>query len=203
MSLKILLILLALALLWVASGCGSRPALPPEPPPSVTAAPEPAENADQARLKEALTGRELSPAEAADLSDRLLADGSQVVADEATMARMELVLLKALKAQDKASRPALLRNLGIIHYYQRKYKQAQQELQNSNELNPRNARTHFFLARIFVHQEAIYEKKGKKRVAQQQLKRAKIEMDQARKLEPGNALYRQDIKQIVAQESGQ
>ena len=51
------------------------------------------ENPDQARLKEALTGRELSPAEVADLSDRLLATGS--VVSEQDMARLELVLLKA------------------------------------------------------------------------------------------------------------
>lgn len=193
--------LLGLVLLGGVQGCGSKPVLPPEAPGAVVA-PESPGTTDQARLKDALTGRELPPVEVADLSDRLLADGNPAVNDEETMARLELLLLKALKAQDKVSRPVLLRNIGIIHYYQKKYKQAQQELQNANELNPRNARTHFFLARLFVHQEAIYEKKGKKKVAQQQLKRANIELEQARKLEPNNPLYRQDIKQIVAQESG-
>jgi tetratricopeptide (TPR) repeat protein len=193
--------LLVLVLLGGGLGCGSRTALPPETP-GVAVAPERPGTSDQAKLKEALTGRELPPVEVADLSDRLLADGNPAVTDEETMARLELVLLKTLKGQDKVSRPVLLRNLGVIHYYQKKYKQAQQELQNSNELNPRNARTHFFLARIFVHQEAIYEKKGKKKVARNQLKRATIEMEQAHKLEPSNPLYRQDIKQIIAQESG-
>ena len=66
----------------------------------------------------------MSPAEVADLSDRLLADGSRAFNDQQTMARLELVILKTLKAPDKTYRPVLWRNLGIIHYHQQKYKQA-------------------------------------------------------------------------------
>jgi len=148
-------------------------------------------------------GPGLPPAEVVELSDRLLADGNPARNDQETMARLELVLLKAINRSDKSHGSGLWRNLGIIHYHQKKYKQAQQELQNSNELNPRVARTHFYLACLFAHQGNIYEKKGKKKVSRQQYKRASIEMGQARKLEPGNALYRQDIKQIIAQENGQ
>ncbi len=158
---------------------------------------------DQVLLKEALQRRDLTPGEAAALSDRLLGNGNAVLQDQETMARLVLLLLKAVnKHGDKESRPVLLRNLGIIYYHQRKYKDARQQLQNSNELNPRNARTHFYLAKLFIHQGLIYEGQGKKKVAKQQFKRAAIEMDQARKLEPRNTLYHQDIKQIVQQEMG-
>lgn len=189
-----------------AVGCGSAPApLPAETPallaPPPAAAP-PSGTSDQARLKDALTGRQLSPAEAADLSERLLGNGNATLGDQETMARLELVLLKALKSQDKASHPALWRNLGIIHYHQKKYKQARQELQASNELYPKSGRTHFYLARLFAQQGEIYQRQGKSRVSRQQFKRAAIEMEQARKLEPKNPLYRQDIKQIIGQEQG-
>jgi tetratricopeptide (TPR) repeat protein len=166
----------------------------PAPAPETTGTP------DQVRLKDALTGRELSPGEAADLSGRLLASGNEVTDQD--MARLELMLLKALKSPDKSHHAVLWRNLGIIHYHQRKYKQARQELQASNELNPKNARTHFYLARLFVHQGQIYERQGKKSVSKQQFKRAAIEMEMARKLEPSNPLYRQDIRQAVTQEQG-
>jgi tetratricopeptide (TPR) repeat protein len=187
-----------------AAGCGSAPVpLPPEspallgPPPS-----EPSGTPDQTRLKDALTRRQLSPGEAADLSDRLLGNGNSTLSDPETMARLELVLLTALKSQDKTYHPVLWRNLGIIHYHQKKYKQARQELQASNELNPKSARTHFYLARLFAHQGEIYQRQGKKRVSSQQFKRAAIEMEQARKLEPKNPLFRQDIKQIIEREPG-
>jgi tetratricopeptide (TPR) repeat protein len=192
------LVFLLLGGLW---GCGPKRAF--VPPPETKAAPEPvrSENSDQAKLKEGLTGRELSPAEVADLSDRLLADNG-TLNDQETMARLELLILKAIKGPDRTHRPVLWRNLGIMHYHQKKYKQAQQELQGANELNPKNARTHFYLACLFAHQGAIYEKKGKKRVSRQQYKRASIEMEQARKLEPQNPLYKQDPKQVIQQENG-
>jgi tetratricopeptide (TPR) repeat protein len=181
-------------------GCGGRPvALPVQP----VAAPEPVrtENNDQARLKEALTGRELSPGEVADLSDRLLADDN-ALNDQETMARLELAILKAMKGPDKTHRAALWRNLGIIHYHQKKYKAAQHDLQSANELNPKNARTHFYMACLFAHQGQIYEKQGKKKLSRQQFKRAAIEMELARKIEPSNSLYKQDPKQIIQQENG-
>ncbi len=172
------------------AGCGSAPVLPaPEAPPAV---PERSEKPDQAKLKEALTGPGLPPAEVAELSDRLLATGNFV--DEQDMARLELVLLKSLKSPDKAYHAVFWRNLGIIHYSQKKYKQARQELQASNELNPKNGRTHFYLARLFANEGEIYERQGKKSKARQQFKRASIEMEMARKFEPSNPLYRQDVK---------
>ena len=130
--------------------------VPPEssaPP----AEPSPAENSDQARLKDGLTGREMSASEVADLSDRLLANNN-TINDQETMARLELLILKSMKGSDKTYRPTLWRNLGIIHYHQHKYKQARQELQAANELNPKSARTHFYLACLFSHQGMIYEK---------------------------------------------
>jgi len=198
------MLLLALASLAGMFGCSSKTVIPPadtsasRPPPQGRA-----ENPDQARLKDALVGPGLPAPEVVDLSDRLLADGNPARHDQETMARLELVLLKTIKGSDKAQSSGLWRNLGIIHYHQKKYSQARQELQAANELNPRVARTHFFLACLFAHQGAIFDKKGKKKVSRQQYKRASIEMDQARKLEPGNALYRQDIKQVIAQENGQ
>jgi tetratricopeptide (TPR) repeat protein len=144
----------------------------------------------------------MSPQEVASLSDRMLSDGNSSLQDEKTMARLELLLLKTLKSGDKAPRATLTRNLGIINYHQKKYKLARQYLQQSNELYPRSARTHFYLARLFAHQGLIDEGKGKKKISKQQFKRAAIEMEQARKLEPNNSLYRQDIKQIVQSESG-
>ena len=168
---------------------------------AVAVEPSPPATSDAARLKDALTGREMSPAEVADLSDRLLADG-RALNDPQTMARLELVILKTLKAPDKTHRAVLWRNLGIIHYHQQKYKQAEHDLQSANELNPKNARTHFYLACLFAHKGRIYEKAGKTRASQQQYKRAAIEIGLARKLEPSNPLYKQDLKQIIQQENG-
>lgn len=178
------------------AGCGSAPvALPPESPSPVVAQPQ---NPDQARLRDALTGQQLSPAEVADLSDRLLAPGSEV--SDQDMARLELLLLKSIKSPDKSHHAAIWRNLGIIHYSQKKYKQARQELQTSNELNPKNGRTHYYLARLSVYQGEIYERQGQKKKARQQFKRAAIEMELARKLEPSNPQYRQDVKQLVGRD---
>jgi tetratricopeptide (TPR) repeat protein len=194
---------LALGLLGGTAGCRMTPVAPPlesaAPPPTVEASPS--TTSDSARLKESLTGREMSPSEVAELSDRLLADG-QALNDQQTMARLELVILKTLKDPDKTHRAVLWRNLGIIHYHQQKYKQAEHDLQSANELNPKNPRTHFYLACLFAHKGKIYEKSGKTRAAQQQYKRAAIEIGLARKLEPSNALFKQDPKQIIQQENG-
>ena len=181
--------LLAIILLAVLAGCAGEP-VPPAPE-AAPAVPERPENSDQARLKDALMGREMPPAEAVDLSDRLL-NNSSALNDEETMARLELALLKALKAPDKDAKPAIWRNLGIIHYHQRKFKQARQELQSAIELNPKDARSRFYLSRVFTYQGEIYEKQGKTKLARQQFKRAAIEMEMARKLEPSNPVYRQN-----------
>ncbi len=194
---QLLSLFLAAILVAGLAGCGSAPVIPA--PQAAPAVPEPAEKSpDHARLKEALTGSGLPPAEVAELSDRLLATGNFV--DEQDMARLELVLLKALKSPDKAYHAVFWRNLGIIHYSQKKYKQARQELQASNELNPKNGRTHFYLARLFANEGEIYERQGKKSKARQQFKRASIEMEMARKLEPSNSLYRQDVKQATGRD---
>jgi tetratricopeptide (TPR) repeat protein len=192
---------LALLLLGGTMGCSSAPMAPPSESAAVVVEPSPPATSDAARLKDALTGREMSPAEVADLSDRLLANG-RALNDPQTMARLELVILKTLNAPDKTSRAVLWRNLGIIHYHQQKYKQAEHDLQSANELNPKNPRTHFYMACLFAHKGRIYEKAGKTRASQQQYKRAAIEIGLARKFEPSNPLYKQDIKQIIQQENG-
>ena len=192
---------LALLLLGGTVGCGSAPVAPPPESAAVPVEPSPPVTSDSARLKDALTGGEMSPSAVADLSDRLLADG-KALNDQQTMARLELVILKTLKAPDKTHRAVLWRNLGIIHYHQQKYKQAEHDLQSANELNPKNPRTHFYLACLFAHKGRIYKKSGKTRASRQQYKRAAIEIELARKLEPSNPLYKQDLKQIIQQENG-
>ncbi|MBM4302212.1 MAG: tetratricopeptide repeat protein [Deltaproteobacteria bacterium] len=199
---RVVAVWLALGLLGGTVGCASAPLAPPPESGAVPVEPSPPVTSDSARLKDSLTGREMSPAEVADLSDRLLAAGSKAFNDQQTMARLELVILKTLKDPDKSYRPVLWRNLGIIHYHQKKYKQAEHNLQSANELNPKNARTHFYLACLFAHKGRIYQKSGKTRASQQQYKRAAIEIGLARKLEPSNALYKQDPKQIIQQENG-
>jgi len=187
-------------LLATLAGCLGAPVAPvQEAPPPVAAAPV-AGLPDQVLLEDALRGRALSNGEVADLSDRLLSNGNSVLNDEKTMARLEILLLKALKSPEKAHRAVLLRNLGIIHYHQSNFKKARQELQNSNELNPRDARTHFYLAQLFVQQGEIYQKQGKQKLSRQQFKRASIEMEQARKLAPGNSTYKQDLQQVLQHE---
>ena len=190
---------LVLLLLVTLSGCSGAPLapMPESPPPPPPAPPSVSGQPDQIILEEALRGRALGNGEVVELSNRLLLDGNVLLGDQKTMARLEILLLKALKAPDKVYRPALLRNLGIIHYHQGKYKKARQELQDANELNTKDARTHFYLARLFVHEGEIYQKQGKKKISKQQFKRAAIEMEMARKLAPGNATYRQDLQQII------
>jgi len=175
---------------------------PPPPPVAAIPAPPPAApvTPDHLLLEQALQGRPLPPREALRLSNRMLREGSPNFNHEKTMARLELLLLKALQANDPHSRAGLLRNVGIIHYYQKQYKRARQELQASNELNPRDARTHFYLARLFAHQECLYRRQGWHKKARSRAKLAKIELELARKLDPGNPLYRQNLQEILRQE---
>jgi Flp pilus assembly protein TadD len=198
---RILAAWLALVLLGGTVGCGSAPVAPPPEAAPVKVESSPPPTSDAARLKEGLTGRDMSPAEIADVSDRLLTDG-KALNDQQTMARLELVILKGLKTADKTDRAVLWRNLGIIHYHQQKFKTAEHDLQSANELNPKNARTHFYLACLFAQKGRIFEKSGKTKASRQQYKRAAIEIGLARKLEPSNALYKQDPKQIIQQENG-
>ncbi|MGP8050355.1 MAG: tetratricopeptide repeat protein [Desulfobaccales bacterium] len=193
------LLVLCLAALQIAAaaGCGSGPAYQAAPG-AASQGPLTAGN-EQARLKDALTGGQMTPSEVAEMSDRLLAD-STTFNDQKTMARLELLLLTAIKSPDKSAQATLWRNLGILHYHQQKYREARQELQTSNEINPKSARTHFYLARLFTHQGEIYERKGEQGKSRQQFKRAAIEMEQARKIEPGNPLFRQDVKQMIGKD---
>ncbi len=192
---------LALVLVLGLAGCTHAPVMPP---PEVAAPPPPEryENPDQALLKAALQGRPLSPREALDLSDRLLTEGSSTSQDQETIARLELLLLGALKQEDRACRAGLLRNLGIVRFHQKQYKSARQALQAANESNPRDARTHYYLARLFARQEQIYLKQGLKKKAKQQAKLAEMELGLARKFDANNPLYRQSLKESVRLEPG-
>ncbi|MDP3182505.1 MAG: hypothetical protein Q8M54_06765 [Desulfobaccales bacterium] len=196
---------LAMALLGGLWGCGGPP-VPMEQPPDIAAleAPPPTRAwvPDKLLLEEGLTGRSLSPPEVAGLSERLLTDGNSALDDEKTMARLELLLLKALKGEDKVPNPVLWRNLGIIHFHQKKYERAQQELKKANEFNPRDARTHFYLARLLTYQAEICQRKGLKKKSRGLSKQANTEMELARKFAPNNPRYRQDPKQLLQPDPG-
>jgi len=136
----------------------------------------------------------------AKLSDRLLAEGSSTFRNEQTMAQLDILITKSIKGTPRDVRHRLLRNLGILHYHQKKFKLARQEIQQANEIFPRDARTHFYLARLAVHQGKIYQRQGLTKKAKGQFKLAAYEMELARKFEPSNPLFRQDLKQILRQE---
>lgn len=196
--------LLCLALILFGAGCGGKrhaasktpqtaSVLPP--PPSVSRA-----HTDEELLDEAIRGSHISPAEAAILSDRMLAEGSSTFSNEKTMARLDILLNKSLNEAPRETRQRLLRNLGIIHYHQKKYSLARQELQQANELFPRDARTHYYLARLAVQNGNIYQCKGLSKKAKGQFNLAANELEVARNLEPSNPIYRQDIKQVLQKE---
>jgi tetratricopeptide (TPR) repeat protein len=196
---------LAAILLAALAGCGGPP-VPMEQPPDMATMEAPAPLAgvpDQVLLEEGLKGRALSPAQVAGLSERMLAEGNSSLNDEKTMARLELLLLKALKGgEDKTSSPILWRNLGIIHFHQKKYDRAQQELKKANEFNPRDARIHYYLARLLSRQADICQRKGLKKKARGLAKQAATEMELARKFAPNNPTYRQDLKPATQPELG-
>jgi len=58
-------------------GCAPAPLAPPPESGAGQVEPSPPVTTDSARLKDSLTGREMSPAEVADLSDRLLATAAK------------------------------------------------------------------------------------------------------------------------------
>lgn len=195
------IILLCLALVFAGAGCsGGRPtAATPRvskatlPPPSSKY-----EHPDEVILEEIIRGKPILPGEISDLSDRMLAEGS--IQTEQTLARLDIVLTKSLNSAPKEIRHRLLRNLGIIHYHQQKFNLARQELQQANELFPRDGRTHFYLARLAIHQGEMYQRQGLSKKAKGQFNLAANEMELAQKLEPSNALYRQDLRKIVQNE---
>ncbi len=188
---------LAALCLLASAGCTRQSVPPPQPVTATVPPPVTPETPDHVLLEQALQGRSLSPEDAFQLSERMLAEGSSNFNNEETVARLELLLLKALQDDSRVSRAGLMRNLGIIHYHQKQYKRARQELQASNELNPRDARTHFYLARLFAHQKQYYHGKGMEKKAQAQAKLAQTELDLARKLEPGNFLYQRNLKETL------
>jgi tetratricopeptide (TPR) repeat protein len=166
--------------------------LPPPPPSRPTT--------DEELLDEALRGPRLQPAEVAILSDRILTEGSPAFGNDKTMARLDILLNKNLNGAPREMRYRLLRNLGIIHYHQKKYSLARQEIQQANELFPRDARTHYYLARLAVQNGKIYQSQGLSKKAKGQFNLAATELEVARKIEPSNPLYRQDLKQVLKNE---
>lgn len=204
---KLPIILCCLILVMAGAGCGGGRTKPPAsrlskapPPPPRSPLPTTYEHPDETVLEGAVQGRFISPEEVAKLSDRMLAEGSSTFQNEQSMARLVIALTKNLNEAPQELRHRLLRNLGIIHYHQKKFNLARQELQQANELYPRDARTHFYLARLATHQGKIYQRKGLAKKAKGQFNLAANELELARKLEPSNPLYRQDLKQVLIEE---
>ena len=195
---------LCLALVLAVAGCGGKKHTVSQTPQTASTLPLPPPTSrahtDEELLDEAIRGSHISPAEVANLSDRMLTEGSPIFTNEKTMARLDILLNKSVSGAPREIRPRLLRNLGIIHYHQKKYSLARQELQQANELYPRDGRTHYYLARLAVQNGNIYQSKGLAKKAKGQFNLAANEMEVARKLEPSNSLYRQDLKQIIQKE---
>ncbi len=181
-------------------GCGGRQVVEMEEMPTqkvAAPAPKTAEKtfskSELATLQE-LAGRNvIRPEEATQLSSRLLQEEIAPVLDEQTLNNLEKVLLTALSQSDKQSQAIIQRDLGITNYYNRKYNKARQALQSANESNPRDPRTHYYLACLFQQQAKMEEAKGNKIMAERHRKRAQIEIETARKLAPGNTMYQKNI----------
>ncbi len=207
---------LGLVLTIAVAGCSGGAQLE-GPPPSVApvSTQETYVSSDQAFLKDA-AGRSMSSREAMDLSNRMLTEGSPTLKDKDALVKLGELLLKASTTAPKEDKPVLLRNLGIAHFYLRAFSRARQDLSKSNELNPNDARTHFYLARVCLYQGDIFQSQGKKlanegqrqksenklRQAKGQYKQAEVQMGLARKLAPGNPMYRQDLRQLPPPEPG-
>jgi tetratricopeptide (TPR) repeat protein len=203
--LKLASSILCLLLVFIGIGCGGRKRAAGLSQP-VTAstlaptAPTKSIHPDEEILAEAIRGQPISPGEVAILSDRMLSEGSPTFNNEKSMARLDILLNKSLNNAPRDVRSRLLRNLGIIHYHQCKYSLARQELQQANELFPRDARTHFYLARLAVQNGYIFQSKGLSKKAKGQFNLAANELELARKLEPSNSAYRQDLKSVMQKE---
>jgi tetratricopeptide (TPR) repeat protein len=199
---KLAICLLCLALILAGAGCrGKRPeSQTPQVASNLPTPPPTFKHSDEELLGEAIRGSRMAPVEVASLSDRLLTEGSSTFNNEKTMARLDILLNKSLDGAPKEVRHRLLRNLGIIHYHQKKYSLARQELQQANELYPRDARTHYYLARLAAQNGNIYQCQGLSKKAKGQFNLAANEMEVARIIEPSNPLYRQDLKQVLQKE---
>ncbi len=202
--LKLASSIVCLLLVFIGAGCGggrhAKHSIPSTASPVATPSPTKYGHPDDEILAEAIRGQYISPGEAAILSDRMLSEGSSTFNNEKTMARLDILLNKSLDNSTRDVRSRLLRNLGIIHYHQNKYSLARQELQQANELFPRDARTHFYLARLAIQNGYIYQGKGLSKKAKGQFNLAANELELARKLEPSNPIYHQDLKQVIQKE---
>jgi tetratricopeptide (TPR) repeat protein len=195
---KLVLVVICLVLLTI--GCGRKKVVVKEdaPPPKMTAqvqeVPERSTSSGDLKSLQELANRNVvNPEEAIRISNRLLQEDVVSVLDEQTLNNLEKMLLAALPQSSKTTQPIIQRNLGIVNFYNKKYNKARQALQCSNETDPRDARTHYYLACLFDHQAKIYSAKGEQTKAQRHQKRAQIEIETARKLEPGNHLYRKGL----------
>jgi tetratricopeptide (TPR) repeat protein len=195
---KIILVLIFLALL--TAGCGRKRVVVEEqvPPAKTTAqvqeAPEKSATGGEIKNLQELANRNVvNPEEAIRVSNRMLQEEVASVLDEQTLNNLEKMLLAALPQSSKSTQPLIQRNLGIVNFYNKKYNKARQALQCSNETNPRDGRTHYYLACLFSHQAKIFSAKGEQDKAQRHQKRAQIEIETARKLEPSNHLYRKGL----------
>jgi tetratricopeptide (TPR) repeat protein len=148
---------------------------------------------DSKTIQELAGKNQVNPEEAIRVSNRMLQEDMVNVLDEQTLNNLEKILLAALPQSTPNTQPVIQRNLGIVNYHNKKYNKSRQALQSSNESNPRDARTHYYMACLFNHQAKIFSSRGDKAKAQALQKRAQIEIDTARKLEPGNPLYRKGL----------
>jgi tetratricopeptide (TPR) repeat protein len=197
---KLMIVLICLTLLGI--GCGGKTVVveerEPLPPPKkvvqVQEASDRSVSGGEVKTIQELASRNVvNPEEAIRLSNRMLQEDIVSVLDEQTLNNLEKMLLAALPQSSKTTQPVIQRNLGIVNYYNKKYNKARQALQSSNETNPRDARTHYYLACLFNHHAKIYAAKGEPEKAQRHQKRAQIEIETARKLEPGNNIYRKGL----------
>ena len=152
-----------------------------------------ASGVDLKTLQEQANRNVVNPEEAIRVSNRMLQEEMVSVLDEQTLNNLEKILLAALPQSSKTTQPVIQRNLGIVYYYNKKYNKARQALQCSNESNPQDARTKYYMACLYNHQAKLYAGKGDKVTAQRHQKRAQIEIESARKLAPGNSLYRKGL----------
>jgi tetratricopeptide (TPR) repeat protein len=200
---KLVILLICLTLLFC--GCGrKKKVVVEEPAPKkvttssvVPETSEPASQGGDLKTVQELAGRSsVNPEEAVRVSNHLLQHETASLLDEQTLNNLEKILLAALPNSSPTTQPVIQRNLGIVNYYNKKHNKARQALQSANETNPRDARTHYYLACLFNHQAKIYTAKGDQTKAQRFQKRAQIEIETAQKLEPGNQLYRKGVSAL-------
>lgn len=195
-----LLMVILISLAFLFSGCGGRQVVEveempsqPAPKPAVKTTEKTQSTNELANLQELASRNVIRPEEASQISGRLLQDEIAPFLDEQTLNNLEKVLLTALSQSDKQSQAVIQRDLGITNYYNKKYHKARQALQSANESNPRDPRTHYYLACLFQQQAKMEEARGNKTTAERHRKRAQIEIETARKLAPGNPFYRKNL----------